>query len=835
MKKIKVEIKESELEKIEPEPEKIEEPKEILKQVEVPEGSKKFLKVAKTSVYILIFLLPIFFLPLTSNILDFNKQALLLFLVFVSLICWLGSCLISNRLEVNISFLNLPVLALLLIAGISTIFSLSRYGSFWGWPLAVSPSFISLLGFVILYFLIANLFKKDEIPFLFLTLFLSGFLAALYFIFQLFGKFILPFDFAQTSSFNTIGTVNSLALYFSLLLILLLPLLFFVSRFLRIILGIIGAVLLVSLFLINFKTAWLIFLTGMVVLFVFGVVNLRRTGRSGFITLTMALLVIASLLLFFRFPLPGVPQIPAELSPSQSASFNVLKHLSVKSMILGSGQGTFIYDWSRYKSADINQSIFWSVRFGQAASEILDRLITTGILGILAFFFLVFIFFRQVLEFLLKKMEGRFSKEGKTLSRQEILNWFLTWGILASFTGLVAVFFLYPINLSIFFLFWLLIGCLALLEKGRRKTGKENKFSFSPFANTRVFDFSVSSIGALSFSLFFILILVLGIGLFILYGQKYAAEARYYQGLRAWQKGNTSQSINYIARAANLNPKIDIYWRNLSQIYLVGLNEVLSGADLSQEEKSNQAQAIIASSINSATQATVAGPNDVANWSSRGFVYRNMLGILGGADEWAIKSYQKAAELEPNNPDIFTEMGRVYLAESDILAQQEKEKESSENLKLAQENFEKAIKLKSDYAPAHFQIAMIHVREGKIQDAISKLEETQQVAPSDTGLAFQLGVLYYNVNQFDNARVQFERAVLLDPNYSNARYFLGLVYDRQGNENGAIEQFEKVAQLNPDNQDIQKILANLRAGKPALEGVVPGQPPVEEKAPEKLK
>jgi tetratricopeptide (TPR) repeat protein len=225
----------------------------------------------------------------------------------------------------------------------------------------------------------------------------------------------------------------------------------------------------------------------------------------------------------------------------------------------------------------------------------------------------------------------------------------------------------------------------------------------------------------------------------------------------------------------------------------------------------------------------------VANWSSRGFIYRNMLGILTGADDWALKSYQKAADLEPTNPDIFTEMGRVYLAKSDIFAQQEKKAESEENLKLAQENFEKAITLKGDYAPANFLIAMIHVRQGKIQEAISKLEETQQVVPFDTGLAFQLGLLYYNSNQFDQAKNQFERAVSLDPNYSNARYILGLIYDREGNKSGAIEQFERIERFNPDNQEVKKILANLREGKPALEGVVPGQPPVEEKTPEKLK
>ena len=35
------------------------------REFEVPEGSKKFLKVAKLSVYALVFLLPVFFLPFT--------------------------------------------------------------------------------------------------------------------------------------------------------------------------------------------------------------------------------------------------------------------------------------------------------------------------------------------------------------------------------------------------------------------------------------------------------------------------------------------------------------------------------------------------------------------------------------------------------------------------------------------------------------------------------------------------------------------------------------------------------------------------------------------------
>ena len=790
-------------------------PKESKRREEVLILAKVFNAIAKAAIYFLVFLLPIFFLPWTSNNLDFNKQALLLISVFLALICWLANSLTSNKFEINISFLNFPVIILFLVTALSVIFSVYRYGSFWGWPLPVSQSLLSLLGFIIFYFLVANLFKKDEIILLFLTLFLSGFLVSLFCILQLFGKFILPFDFAKTASFNTIGTMNSLAVYSSLLLVLLLPLSFFVKRFFKVVLGVFILTLLISLFLINFKIAWLVFLTGLAVLFAFGVVNLRKTGRSSFTTVMMIFFVIALLFTLFRFSLPLFPATPLEVSPSQKAEFGILRNLSPKTLFLGSGPGTFVYNWSMYKSIDLNQTIFWATRFTTGASEILDRIITTGILGILAFFFLIFLFFKKSFQFLVKKMDEGVSR-GKI---SDGASWFLSLGVLASFAGLVAAFFLYPANFSILLIFWLLIGCLAVLETEKRK----------------VLLIGNSSTKALGFSFLFVLILILGIGSSVFYVQKYIAEARYFQGLKASQKGDTILATNYVLKAVNLNPKMDFYWRDLSQIHLFRLNEVLLKTDLAPEDKKYQVQSLIASAVNSASQATTLNPNDAANWNVRGFIYRNMIGGLGGAEDWAITSYETAIDLEPTNPYIFTEIGRIYILKADLAEQQENLEDKDKNLKLAQSSFEKAVSLKVDYAPAHYQMAMIYIREGKTKEAIERFEIVKQTAPSDIGLAFQLGLIYYNENQLNKAKAEFERAVALDLKYANARYFLGLIYDKEGNKNEAIAQFKVIEEFNPENQEIKKILSSLRGGRPALEGIVPGQPPIEEKAPEKLK
>jgi tetratricopeptide (TPR) repeat protein len=153
----------------------------------------------------------------------------------------------------------------------------------------------------------------------------------------------------------------------------------------------------------------------------------------------------------------------------------------------------------------------------------------------------------------------------------------------------------------------------------------------------------------------------------------------------------------------------------------------------------------------------------------------------------------------------------------------------------AEDLFKKAIEQKSDYAPAHFQLAMVYYNRGNLDEAISKMEETKNLAPLDVGLAFQLGVAYYQKGNYQKAKEELERAISITPDYANALYFLGLTYDQLGEREKAIEKFKRVSELNPDNEEVKKIISNLEAGKKALEGILPTVPPktpIEEKPPE---
>lgn len=752
-------------------------------------------KIARLSLYLLVFLLPLWFLPWTVNVLDFNKQTLLIILVFLSLFSWLLKSLIEGKISLNLNIFNLALLVFLLMLGLSTLFSDWPYGSFWGWPLPVAPSFLTIFGFLLFYFLIVNIFEKKEISGLLLIFVSSSFLVAALGIFQIFGKFILPFDFSKISSFNTIGTVNSLGIFLAALLPLVVSLILISRGLMRFWFVLVGLVSLFLLFLVNFWSAWLVLLAGSALILVFGIAR-REIFQANWLVLPMALLVLSLFFGVMKTAIPGLPATGLEISPSYQANWQItgqtLKE-GAGSLFFGSGPGTFVYQYSQFRSPDINQTAFWGVRFSAGGSELLDKLMTTGILGLLSFLGLLGVFGWLGFRELIKKVEA------------ESGGWILNLGILAGWLSLVVAIFLYPLNFSLELLFWFFIASFIALIEARSKS-----WQLEP-----------SSLPAIGASFIFILILILGIGLFFLASQRYLAEVRYLQGLRAFQRGDSQAAINYLANATQKTAgRQDNYWRDLSQLYLFQIQEELQRPGLSQEELGQRITPLLANLVNSAKAATDASSQNVANWAARGFVYRQVIGLIGDTDQWALKSYEEAVKLEPANPYLYTEIGRVYLVQGE--------------LDKAREQFQKAIDLKSDYAPAHFQMALIYVGEGKISQAIEKMEETKLITPLDVGLYFQLGLLYYNDKKFDRAKGEFERAVALDQNYSNARYFLGLVYDREGKKDLAVQQFERIAQLNPDNEEVTRILANLRGGKPALEGIVPAQPPIEEKPPERL-
>lgn len=648
--------------------------------------------------YALFFLIPVFFLPFTSDVLDFPKQFLLLLLVSVSLLTWFADSLTSGRFNFNFNIANLIALLLLAVTLVSGIYSLYSFGSLWGVPLVVSESFLTLLGLVVLYFLTINLFKREEVPSLIVTLAVSGFLAGLYAIFQMLGLFILPLDFAKSAGFNTVGTVYSLALFLALLLPCVLPSIFFVKGAAKPIMIVSAAVIFTALVLINFTSAWIILAVGSLIPFAIGFSKGDPATRSNsMIVLSFAALFFSAIFITLNIFAPvwmsdiykGVVKFPGEISLTHRASLDIstatLKQ-SPKELFLGSGPGTFSYDYSKYKPEQISQTDFWNTKFFSGASEIMNRLATTGILGILALLlFMGFTLFR-----------------GFRLLSDASEDYLVVAAVFSGFFAIAVAQFLYPFNMTLTFLFWILAALIIAFDEERIQT-----VEFTAGTNT-----------ALAAPLVFVVLITAQIGLLVWNGKHYYAETKYLQAMRDLSNNDVQRAIDDITVAANNTGWAqDNYLRDLSQVYLYKIRE--EAAKSTNETETLKAVApLLGQAVKISTQNTdVVNGNNVSNWAVRGYIYRQLVGLVNDSDNWAIKCYNRAAELEPSNPYLYTELGQVYLMQKNIAA--------------AKENFQKAVAYNQAYSNARYFLGLIYDSEGDKEAALQEFEIVGQLNPDN--------------------------------------------------------------------------------------------------------
>jgi Tfp pilus assembly protein PilF len=761
------------------------------------ELAKFFEKLNKITLYLLFFLVPIFFLPLTQNFLDFPKQILAQILISLSFIGWLGKRILKGELNLRGNKkIYFPFLFILVSLLISSSLSLSLKHSFLGLSLDFVDSFVNHLLLIIFAFLILNSFEEKTDILFSLSLFIfSGFIAGILNLLQIYKIFILPFDFAKSVSFNTIGTPNAFSIFSLLLLPISLTFAFRGRGNLKIIFILISLILFSNILFINFKTSWSALIVSILVLFIFGFGEKKIS--SAFIPILMFGLIVSIFFYFFSLPLKWFPILPPEVSLSFVSEIEIVKGAfsnKIKNLILGTGPSTFILDYSQYRSPLLNQTLFWGTRFLRGHSMFFDWLLTKGILGTLGlislFFFIFYYFFKNLLK------ENLFD---------------IKLALASSLFSLIFVSFFYPFNFIFWFIFWLLISVFIFLFS-------EEKIQFRIDTPQKTMFFNFVFILSLIFSLFL-----------IFYNSKwYLAEVNYLKGMRT---SNLEKGIEYLNRATRLNSLMDNYWRDLSQLYLAQANSIAQDQKISLEEKRDKVTLAINLGNAAINRAINLAPINVANWNVRGFFYQNLIGIEG-AENQALISYRRAIQLEPSSPFSYGEMGRVYILLAQNYAQKGEDEKKIENLNLAIEVLNKALQLKPDYPVANYLLAVALDQQGKLDDAIKKLEETKNLTPQDFGIRFQLGMLYWRKGEIEKAKTQFEEAIAINPNYSNARYMLGLIFDKIGEKEKAKEEFEIVAKLNPENQEVKKILENLEKGLPALEGITQSQQPIGETPPE---
>ncbi|MFA4818727.1 MAG: tetratricopeptide repeat protein [Patescibacteria group bacterium] len=745
----------------------------------------------------LVFLIPVFFLPWTSEIFELNKQFILLILGSILLAVWVARGVLARATTMAKNWLNVAVAAFLGVFILATIFSIDPITSILGFYGRFNGGLQSVAAYLILYFLILQNTKQSKDVHWVVGSWLTGVgLGGLVLLLQLLGLKWLPFAAGQLSSFTPLGgSLNAV----SLLLAASIPLALYLtragktrlSRWASIALAILSLVL---LFIVDYQLGWIGLIVGSAVWL--GLVFWKNQAVSPLWTLVPAL---ALLLAVVAWPLttPALTRlpVPVEVNLSLGSSWKIAWQNAKSSPLLGTGPETFIYGFSKYKPENFNDSNFWAFRFDKAASELAQFTATTGFVGLASYGIILLMALYLV---------------GKMLKDKTKPDWFLGAAVGSSLVVLIVGNVFYFANTVLAVNFWLLLGLLGMLTSVKQR---QVSLAESPRASF-LFSFGLA------------VVVLAAVGICFVAVRFWLADVAYARAQVASNKVETLEAAGTeLIEAVTLNPWRDTYRIGLARVFLNLANrEANQPAGKSDEEKQVQIkklQSYIASSIAAARSATELTNQNVANWEALGSIYRGTVLFARDAENWVIDSFEKAVALEPSNPALYTELGKAYLVSGtrnrqeanqtkDPAVKSKLEEEAAVSIVKAMEQFDKAIKLKANYTPAQFNQVLALELQNKVDDAIAKLQDMRQYNPQDIDVIYELASLYFGKGDMEKAREAFATITALVPNHANAHYGLALVYAKTGDKDNAIKQLEKVLELNPGNQDVQKQIDDLK-------------------------
>ena len=194
---------------------------------------------------------------------------------------------------------------------------------------------------------------------------------------------------------------------------------------------------------------------------------------------------------------------------------------------------------------------------------------------------------------------------------------------------------------------------------------------------------------------------------------------------------------------------------------------------------------------------------------------------LGNLDK-AVLAYTGAIEAKSDSDKSLIGLGIAYLKKREF-----DKGIDAVQLLLAQKPF---------HAPARHLLGKLYFAQGRLDAAISELEEAQRLTPNDVSVAGSLAIVFLRQKRLENARkmfkrmseilgesaqlhvffgaayrqtefvdeaeAEFKRAVLLDPGYPRAHYYLGLSYlSQEGRHKSpeAIAEFQTELARDPND------------------------------------
>lgn len=637
-----------------------------------------FPKIIRWSYYLLFIVVPLIFLPTTSELFEFNKIIVTFLLTSVIVAAWVSRMIIEKRWIFKRSLLDIPILLFLGAHLLSFLFSIDHHVSWYGYYSRWNGGILSLLSYALLYWgFVANMDAKASLVAL-KTLVGSAILVCLWGVAEHLGVDASWWvQDVQSRVFSTLGQPNWLGAYVSALIFI--PLASFAHTKFKVQ----DTKSIGNLAIFTLLFAVLLFTKSRSGILAFGVASALFWGAAFWHKKSQIIVqaaVFAGLvgLLTVLFPNPvrdiligSKPVLPPasvgtalEVGGTESGAIRKVVWAgairiwqgSTKNFFVGTGPETFAQSYYQYRPIEHNNTSEWELLYNKAHNEFLNYLATTGLLGLTSYLFLL-----VAMGWVFKT---QFAKPGKVESKGIVLALLAGWATISitNFWGFSVVI----VQILLF-----ILPALTITLDNPETAHPESKLENGQWIG-------LVSVGiAVSYVLFTI-------------GRYWYADTKYAAGQKDIKYFQATQNAQYLISAEN----------NMVEAFKLDSAEPAIAADLSNAaaylslavlpQSTDSARQLASLSIAASDRAIRTSPNHPNYYKSRA---RSLI-LLSDLDPQflvlAANALEQAMLISPTDPRLPYNLGVVYK----FLSRNDE----------AKKMFEWSLKLKADFADPKKQL-----------------------------------------------------------------------------------------------------------------------------------
>lgn len=630
---------------------------------------------------ILLFVIPLTFYKSTSELFEFNKVIVLYGFTTIIALFWFINNIKSKKIIFKKTILDIPLVIYLFTLLLSSLFSIDSRTSLLGYYSRFNGGLYTQLCYALLYWaFVSNMTAKQTLVAIRYSL-ISTAIASVMAVLEHFGTFstcgLMGMGWkescwiqdVQSRVFSTLGQPNWLAA----LLVALIPTTWLLAiketNVKRLMYSLTSLLFFVTLLFTGSRSGLLAFGIEAIIFWAFMLKNHVKE---------FLILFIISIILFFAInfqrlnPITGMnvnsSPTPATQGPALESggteSGTIRKYVWLgaievfkKYPILGTGPETFAFSFPMFKPIGHNLTSEWDFIYNKAHNEFLNYLATTGIVGTLAYFSVIYYSI-----FILIKSK-RFD-------------------LLAGYVAiLVSNFFGFSV-VAVSLLFYIFPAfAIAISDQKLEINSKPEKLN-----ETQII----------------IIVTALIATLYILFSihSYWQADIYFQQAKTLSRQGNPTKARTLIELAIKNSKNEPIFWSEASNID--SEIAVRSG----EEKKEDQASNFIKLAIQESNVSTDFAPYNINFKRTQANVFYKLSAFNQNYLDKSEKTLKDAVKITPNDPKIYYQLGIVLLKTN-------KNQEAIQNL-------EKSIELKTNYKDGRFALGSVYKDMGEKEKAIEQ-------------------------------------------------------------------------------------------------------------------